>query len=96
MLVFAKFAFDFDLEFFYLCSITPQKSTYLYQEFDFISSWFRPMEKAVIMRQGEVPLQSYLGVNFRQPTFNDVMMFGYTFHLRNFGKVRRLARFLHF
>jgi len=43
MLVFAKFAFNFDLAFFSFCSIITQKLTYLYQEFDriAISSWFR-------------------------------------------------------
>jgi hypothetical protein len=39
----------------------------IYQKFDSIaiSEWFHPMEKRVIMRQVEVPLQSYLGVNIR-------------------------------
>ncbi len=52
MLVFAKFAFDFDLEFFYLCSITPQKLTYVYQEFDLIaiSSWVRPFLASSFLR----------------------------------------------
>ena len=51
MLVFRKFAFDFDLEFFYV-SITPGKLIYLYQKLESIaiSEWFHPMEKGVIMR----------------------------------------------
>jgi len=67
MLVFTKFAFDFELEFFYVCFNHPPKLTYLYQKFNLIAifRWFRPMEKRVIMRQVEVPLQSYLGVNIR-------------------------------
>jgi hypothetical protein len=39
--------------------------TYLYQKVDFIaiSRGFHHMKKGVIMRQVEVPLQSYFGVN---------------------------------
>jgi len=58
MLVFTKFVFDPDLEFFCVCFNHPRKLTYLYQKFDIIaiSTWFHPhfrRRKKIIGRWGD-------------------------------------------